>query len=419
MTRRASAIQRCLETAALLSTTPQLYIAPSASAQRYIHRRQSFGGSWAARPASNAMSSATAGTHETAAQRALQIVEVLEIILDYTISPGIDSDDRTVQKAAWESSTICCRAVNKTWKQVFNGVLLSYFNRKGILQSFSTPVSVLKILAGDRMLAAQVAQFDDNTVHMSYAKVLPWCLAILCACDSITTLELGLDTLEAISGIQDACPYMGFPSLTEFAILFSVRFPRPGVSLPRMEAFIKSLPDFFSGTCILEGALDALESPPLSWQVFILARALVRRTEVFLDIQCLRMSEDAASQVACLLEQAQAITGLSLTLEWPLALLSKSIPSSVDYLELDCFPTALPSILEVLADPTHVPHLREIPSLKISEHSAREEEDDFLVTEASIGATVEGLRKRGMQPSEEKVRKLYDLLRPYIRPDEH
>ena len=39
------------------------------------------------------MSSETAGMHETAAQRALQIVEILEMVLNYTISPGIDSED--------------------------------------------------------------------------------------------------------------------------------------------------------------------------------------------------------------------------------------------------------------------------------------------------------------------------------------
>lgn len=76
------------------------------------------------------MSCVTAGIHETAAQRALQILEILEIILDYTISPGINAPDEALQQRAWESSALGCRAVNKLWKQVYNNLLLSRFVRE-------------------------------------------------------------------------------------------------------------------------------------------------------------------------------------------------------------------------------------------------------------------------------------------------
>lgn len=360
------------------------------------------------------MASPSAGIHETAAQRALQIVEVLEIVLSYTVCPGINSKDRREREKAWEASAMDCRAVNKLWKRAYNGLLLSCFRAKGrVLHAYTTPTSMLRVIAGDQLLAAQVQNYNDDTSHMGYTKTSSWSFAVLASSMNITHLQLNLETLEALSGIHTACPYMQFPRLIYFETGFFSARAQQALPLRQIDAFIERLP-LLQGVClVLEENPDVRDTPPLSWRSYSIARAISGLSKRWLSIDCTGMSKDAATQVMSLIDQARALSQLRLVFDWPLALLSDGIPPSITWLQLECPPAQLPGVLDALTEPSQVPHLTTIPSIEVIEPSKPGEPREAIVTGASISAAVEGLRKRGVKDLEKEAPKLYDVLKPY------
>lgn len=198
---------------------------------------------------------------------------------------------------------------------------------------------------------------------------------------------------------------------------FRASFSPPVDSLFQIRGFIRSLTPVDHGG-LVTSCVPAEDGPSPSWQIFDPARIIVGAVQHSLHLSFLGMSRDALPQVAFLIgDISAAVTGLELAFDWPLALISDSIPASVTWLSLRFPPPQLPGVFEVLADATQVPKLSALPLLRIMQELDGVEEPKPIVTKASMRAAVEGLRKRGVIHTEEDVLKFWELLTPYILPD--
>lgn len=223
-----------------------------------------------------------ASIHETAAQRALQVTELLEIILGHTILPGINSARPETRERAWKATTVACRAVCRLWKGVCNDLLRAVFMPNAVVESSNVPAAFLRILASDQSMAATVTDYTDNIRCIGYTAALNWSLAAHASSESVTELAFNLRTLGAISAIRCVCPYVRFPNLHCCCLLLSVSTPYVNeFSLGQMRAFIASLPITAGASCNLEADLCAQQSPPLLWHSFEVARTLVAHLRAF------------------------------------------------------------------------------------------------------------------------------------------
>lgn len=291
---------------------------------------------------------------------------------------------------------------------MYNDVLLSRFLRNGSLDSRSTPESVTRILARDRQLAARVTEYDchDRTHSM---KVFGWCLAIMASAEKVRSMTLSIDTLEALSGLQSACPYLRFPGLEELGVRSEPLTPLRSTALTQCIDFVQGL-SFTKAACYL-GSGAGLRCPlPLDWSTYVLFRTLVSLPLRRLYLSWRHYDMWALPQVTSLIENIRATLVLSLAFDWPLRLLSNSIAPSINWMRFTFTSSQLPEVLEVLADPAQLPNLRHIPRLVIVKDV---EADEPILAVAAIDRTIDGLRKRGVRKLDERAPKFYELLKPY------
>ena len=162
------------------------------------------------------MAEPDAGVVESAAQRALCIPEILEMIFDYLTFPSRHSRPHITASTAPAAPCsaypdLSVRGTNSLWKFVVDRRLCRTMNgHENAMAIENLPVSYLPIYAG---MADSLHQC--YRISAARAEVLPYmsiCLAV--NSQTLVALTLDLPNLTALAGFYATVPYLEFVSLS-------------------------------------------------------------------------------------------------------------------------------------------------------------------------------------------------------------
>lgn len=369
------------------------------------------------------MASPDAGVHETAAQRALLIVEVLDSIFAHVVHPDVTSDTSQSQKKAWQRSSPACRGVNKLWKRTYNEHLRLRIFRRGdrtgswLIAQF-TPLPFLRIIANDAEVAASIPQYYVWNSDIPAAHVRAFALAILASAVWLTTLDLTFQVLESLAALSAALPYLQFPKLHRFGFLLRSIVPT-GAAAAQIIAFIKRTKPVKAIALRLDQPLGWPVSAA-SWQAMAVASCLLQGHRADLSLIYRQLDSVVAPQLATLMESQPTFNRLYLYIKESIAELAGMAALNVTHLELQCPAVHIGAFLDVLANEYQLPKLCHIPRIRLTGDNAGLStcENDALtlgITIDRIDKAIAGLaRREGVKDLEKKSQKLYALLEPRI-----
>ena len=341
------------------------------------------------------------GVVETAAQRALRIPEILEMVLGHVTLPLRSSGiiEAAQMRQDWLDSDLAARGTNKHWKAILDKklhrqMLMEDTLENSIFDVTAVPQAYLHLFAN----LPEPPDSLDTLIGKSKGKALPYtgiCIAVCAA--TLRVLVLDSFLLDAIAAHCAARPYVRFPNLRSISLFFlrdGTAQYHDEIVLAQAKAFLAGLPDLGSlvvgtGAWTLRGNGEyALEHGVVQLLKAIPGLAV---ESVIMIMVLARLRIVAAEQVTQILAHFPIVNHLELQV-WGLLRLSGMLPAALRCVRITCVQNMIPEVLAILANPREMPHLETVPQIFLDD--VQDSHIAAGVTTSMVDEAIVGLRKR-------------------------
>ena len=371
-----------------------------------------------------AMTSNSAGIHESASTRALGMYDVVASIASY--SPVWHDPD--MKQEDWEASGLLARGVNKVWREAFDAHIDScVIQSNGILRVavvnetdtfHQVPLPVLRILSSsDRCRAvnaicAILPRAKDISARLAGVLVTQ-------AASGLQKLGLDIPILPALSSEICRLGRICFPNLQGLALLLQnhhLDIELDASAVRAASRFLSTLTNLSTLHLDFEEEDGGREGGIFCWQTLYLLLSIPATNLALLHLAIRSFRAIDSASLASILSHFAPAPSLELDLE------DLSEPMQLDF----CFPATLPvlkcsggtsqirKVLNVLADPRQLPMLQEVPEIVQTDKKSRmsyQAEPVSAITARMVAKVIVGLEKRGtIDNVRAKAQKLFELV---------
>ena len=158
---------------------------------------------------------------ETAAQRALGLLEIVDLIAGHVQHDFYSSTEEADPKTVWAESGQLARGVNSLWKRTFDKRMLRgacLGESRTHLYLHRIPKPGYRILAGTPGLLSGISEIKGHIG--SYPATMASIVVSICA-ETLTSLTMNKELLVALSALFQARPYLRFDNLRYLEVDFA------------------------------------------------------------------------------------------------------------------------------------------------------------------------------------------------------